>query len=71
MINKYLGKMKKLQHLTKNVSEELYKNIKKKDLVIISDYNKGCINKSIGNKLKKLFKFSIQKTKPVFISMLF
>ena len=45
----------------KNVSEELYKNIKKKDLVIISDYNKGCINKSIGNKLKKIVCFVVKK----------
>lgn len=54
--------------INKNISNNLIKNLEKKDIVVISDYNKGCIHKNIQSRINKknCITFVDPKNKPQF-----
>jgi D-beta-D-heptose 7-phosphate kinase/D-beta-D-heptose 1-phosphate adenosyltransferase len=54
--------------INKNISNNLIKNLEKKDIVVISDYNKGCIHKDIQSRInrKNCITFVDPKNKPQF-----
>jgi D-beta-D-heptose 7-phosphate kinase / D-beta-D-heptose 1-phosphate adenosyltransferase len=54
--------------INKNISNNLIKNLKKKDIVVISDYKKGCIHKNIQSRINKknCITFVDPKNKPQF-----
>ena len=54
--------------VNKNISNNLIKNLDKKDIVVISDYKKGCIHKNIQSRINKknCITFVDPKNKPQF-----
>ena len=54
--------------INKNISNNLINNLQKKDIVVISDYNKGCIHKNTQSKINKkdCITFVDPKNKPQF-----
>tara|TARA_B100001175_G_C19503076_1_gene639276 strand:- start:564 stop:1829 length:1266 start_codon:yes stop_codon:yes gene_type:complete len=54
--------------INKNISNNLIKSLEKKDIVVISDYNKGCIHKNIQSRINKknCITFVDPKNKPQF-----
>ncbi len=55
-VDKEMNSFKKSKKLLSNINKSLLKNIKKSNLVIISDYNKGFINKSLIKEIAKIAK---------------
>ena len=55
-VDKEITSFKKSKKLFSSISKSLLKNIKKSNLIIISDYNKGLINKSLVEEITKIAK---------------
>ena len=55
-VDKEMKSFKKSKKLLSSISKSLIKNVKKSNLIIISDYNKGLINNSLIKEITKIAK---------------